>query len=218
MSRPARALRGLLQAVLFRVPSLFSRTTVAGRENLSGTATPVIFIANHVSHYDTLYLIRAIPRRLRKVAAAAAADVMYEVKPGYSRMKRLEIRLRGFGATLALNAFPFSRDVHVKKSFEYMGQLLDQGWNILLFPEGKLTETGEMDRFKSGIGLLAQAMRVPVVPIRQAGLWAIVGGRRLLPRRFGRVRITFGKPMSVDEGADPEQVARRFEGAIRDLS
>ena len=217
VSLPVRVLRALLRAVVFRIPSLFSWTTVTGRENLRGTATPVIFIANHVSHYDTVYLMRALPWRLRKVAAAAAADLMYEARPDYSRMKRMEIRLRGFAASLVLNAFPFSRDVHVKKSFEYMGQLMDQGWNILLFPEGKLTTTGEMDRFKSGIGLLAQAMRAPVVPIRQDGLYSIADHQRWFPRRFGRVRITFGKPMCVDEEADPEQVAMRFESAIRSL-
>jgi long-chain acyl-CoA synthetase len=218
VTKPVRFLRLLLQTILFRLPSLFSRTTVKGRENLKEINIPVIFIANHISHYDTIYIVRAMPWRLRKLAIAGAADIIYEIKPDYSWIKCLRIRLRRFALSLLLNTFPFSRETHVKKSFEYMGQLIDRRWNILLFPEGKLTTTGEMDHFRSGIGLLAQAMQVRVVPVRIDGLYSIVDYQHWLPRRFGRVRIMFGKAMYVDEQADPEQVASRFENAIRRLS
>jgi len=169
-TRPARVLRRLLQLVVFRLPSLFSRTTVKGRENLEGLKTPAIFIANHTSQYDILYIVRALPRRLQKIALAAAADLLFEFKPGDSWKKWLDVRFRGFGATLLMNLFPLSRGSHVKRSFEYMGELVDDGWNILLFPEGRITVTGEMDRFKGGIGLVAQAMQVPVVPVKIDGL------------------------------------------------
>lgn len=218
VTRPVRFLRLLFETILFHLPSLFSRTTVKGRENLKEINIPVIFIANHISQYDTLYIVRAIPWRLRKLAIAAAADINYEIKPDYSWIKRLCIRFRGFALSFLLNTFPFSREAHVKKSFEYMGWLIDHRWNILLFPEGKLTTTGEMDHFRSGIGLLAQAMQVRVVPVRIDGLYSIANYQHWLPRRFGRVRIMFGKAMYVDEQADPEQVASRFENAIRLLS
>ena len=218
VSLPVRIFRIFLHAFVFRIPSLFSWTTVKGRKNLKEIKTPVIFISNHVSHYDTIYVVRALPWCLRKLAIAAAADVIYEIKPECSWKEKLLIRFRSFGASLLMNTFPFSRDVHVKKSFEYMGQLIDHGWNIFLFPEGKLTTTGEMDHFKSGIGLLAQAMQVPVVPVKLDGLYSIVGYQHWIPRRFGHVRITFSKPMYVDRQADAEQIASHFENAIRHLS
>jgi long-chain acyl-CoA synthetase len=214
---PVRPIRVLLQAVVFRLPSLFSRTHVMGRDNLRDLTTPVIFIANHVSHFDTVYLVRALPWRLRKIAIAAAADIVYEIRPEYPLRKKLVVGLCRFWASLLMNAFPLSREAHVKKSFEHMGRLLDRGWNILLFPEGKLTTTGQIDHFRPGIGLLAQAMQVPVVPIRLDGLYAIVDYRRWMPRRLGRVRVTFGKPIGVDERADPSTLARDFEDAIRQL-
>jgi len=220
---PIRILRRCLQLFVLRLPSLFSWTTVRGREQLAGIKTPVIFISNHVNHYDVLYIVRALPLRLRKLAMAAAADILYEVKPGDSWRRWLGVRFRGFWTTLLFNTFPFSRGVHVKKSFEYMGELVDNGWNVLLFPEGKLTTTGEMDRFKSGIGLLTQAMHTPVVPLKLDGLFPLVrvyDGNRAgwFPRRFGRIRVTFGKPMHIDEKADPDDIARRCENAIRNLS
>jgi len=214
---PVRAFRVLLRAFAFRIPSLFSWTQVRGRDNLKDVKTPVIFIANHVSHYDTVYIVRALPWCLRKLAIAAAADLIYEMKPECPWGTKLLVRLRRFWVSLLMNAFPFSREAHVKKSFEYMGQLIDCGWNVLLFPEGKLTTSGEMDRFKAGIGLLSQAMQVPVVPIRLDGLYSIVDYQHWTPRRFGRVRVTFGKPIHVDELADPGELASEFENAIRRL-
>jgi long-chain acyl-CoA synthetase len=217
VTRPARWARALLRAFAFRIPSLFSRTTVEGLENLAELQTPTIFIANHVSHYDAIYLLRAIPWRLRKIAAAAAAEIMFEIKPEYSWRQRLAIRYRWLFATVLINAFPFSRDAHIKKSFEYMGELIDHGWNILLFPEGKLTTTGQMDEFKSGIGLLAQAMRVPVVPIKLDGVYDVSDYRSWFPKKFGRVRVIFGKQIHVDERSEPEELAARFAEAIRRL-
>jgi len=218
VTRPVRVLRALLQAFIFRPLSLFSRTTVKGRENLNEIEVPVIFMANHLSHYDPIYIARAIPRHLRKLAIPTVAELIYEVKPEYSWRKKITIRFGRFVASLLMNAFPFSQERHLKKSFAYTGQLMDRGWNILFFPEGKLTATGEMNHFKPGIGLLAQAMRVPVVPVRVDGLYLIADYPHWFPRRFARVRITFGKPMYVDEKADPERVASEFENVIRYLS
>ena len=220
---PARVARRLLQVVAFRVPSLFSRTTVKGRENLEGLKTPAIFIANHTSQYDVFYIVRALPWRLRKIALAAAADILFEFKPGDSWGRWLYVRFCGFGATLLMNLFPLSRGSHVKRSFEYMGELVDDGWNVLLYPEGKITLTGEMDRFKGGIGLLTQAMQVPVVPVKIDGLYSIVPTTdpdhlRWIPKRFGRVSVIFGKPIQINPKADPDQVARTCEEAVRSLS
>jgi len=220
---PARVIRRLLQPVVFRVPSLFSRATVKGRENLEGLKTPAVFIANHTSQYDILYIVRALPRRLRKIALPAAADQGLEFKPGDSWRKWLYVRFCGSLAILLMNLFPFSRESHVKRSFEYLGELLDDGWNILLFPEGRITLTGEMDRFKGGIGLLAQAMQVPVVPVKIDGVYAIAPMTDRdhlcwMPKRFGRVSVIFGKPIRIEPDADPDRVARTCEEAIRNLS
>lgn len=220
---PVRILRRLILLFLLRIPWLFSWATVKGRERFRSARQPVIFICNHVNHYDVLYIVRSIPERFRKLAIASAADVLYEYKPGDGLWNWINVRLRGILTTLAFHTFPFSRSVHVKKSFEYMGDLLDDGWNVLLFPEGKLTMTGEIAPFKSGIGLLTQAMRVPVVPMRLDGLFPLVrvhdGNRSSwLPRKYVRVRLTFGEPLDIDPDADPDDVARQCEEAIRSLA
>jgi len=80
-----------------------------------------------------------------------------------------------------------------------------------------------MDRFKGGIGLLTQALQVPVVPVKIDGLYALVPTTdpdrlRWIPKRFGRVSVIFGKPIQIDPQADPDQVARTCEEAVRTLS
>jgi long-chain acyl-CoA synthetase len=214
---PCRLLRALLQIVVLHIPSLFSRTTIKGCEHLNSINSPVIFISNHVSHYDTACILRALPQRLRKCAIAAAADIVYGITPDCKGMKRWLKRLNGHAATLLVNAFPFYRHTHVKKSFEYMGRLMDKGWHILLFPEGQLTQTGELNHFRSGVGLLAQAMQAPVIPLRLDGLFDIAHYQRWMPQKFGQITITFGQPIKVDLNANPQEVANLLEDTVRNL-
>lgn len=217
-----RPIRWFLQLILLRVTWLWSRLNVRGREHLKGLKTPVILISNHINHYDVLYIMRALPRRLRRLAIGAAADILYEYQKGEGLAKWIDVRLRGYWTTLFMHTFPFSRSVHVKKSFEYMGELIDNDWNVLLFPEGKLTMTGEMAPFKGGIGMVAQAMKVPIVPMRIDGLFhlvKVIDGNRAgwTPQNFCHVTLTFGKPLDVDPNAHPDEIAKQCEDAIRNL-
>jgi long-chain acyl-CoA synthetase len=214
---PIRLLRAALQTGVLRIPALFSRTTSKGYENLTGITSPAIFISNHVSHYDTLYILRSLPRRLRKLIIAAGADTLYGVRSDCTKKDKWIKKMNGYIVTLLINTIPFYRGTHVKKSFEYISELMDKGWHILLFPEGQLTKTGEQNQFKSGIGLLAQAMQAPVVPIRLDGLFEITNYERWIPQKFGRVTVTFGQPVKFDKNSDPEEVAVLLEDAVRNL-
>ncbi len=214
---PTCMLRRILQVGVFRIPSLFSRTTVKNRHNLDSVQPPVLFVSNQVSHYDPVYIARALPRRFRRLAVSAAADAWFEINPDLSWTEKSVKHFRKLCGIMIMNAYPFSRDVHVKKSFEYMGELLDNGWNILLFPEGKLTTTGEMDSFRSGVGLLAQAMEVPVVPIKLEGLFSITNYKSWLPQHFGRVSIIFGQQVRAGKKFSAEELASQFENSIRSL-
>lgn len=215
--RPARILRGVMQSLVLRIPSLFSRTTVQGREHLQDIEAPAIFICNHVCHYDVAYIMRALPRRHRKIAVAAAAEIVYGSGSHYRGLRKLLKRLNGLFTTLVVNTFPFYRETHVKKSFEYMGTVMDKGWHILLFPEGRLTETGQMYPFQAGIGLLAQSMHARIVPLHLDGLYEISDHQSWIPKKVGRVTVTFGNPIEVDPVANPQEVAKMLEGAVKDL-
>jgi long-chain acyl-CoA synthetase len=192
--RPLR--RALQAAVVFPVHRYCCRPfEIHGAERLRGLALPALFIANHASHLDSPSVLRALPPPVRRrVAVAAAADYFYRN------------RWLGGALSLLLNTFPFSREGAVRASLEHCGELADAGWSILLYPEGTRSRSGELEPFKSGIGLLASRLRLPVVPV------AIVGAGVVLPKgaarpQPGAVRVTFGAPVAVDEDAPPAAVA-----------
>ena len=128
-------------------------------------------------------ILRALPRRLRaRVAVAAAADYFFRT------------RLLAVATPLLLNAFPFSREGSVRSSLEHCGDLADQGWSVLVYPEGTRSPDGRLQPFRTGIGLLATDLRVPVVPVGVEGTHAALPKGRRRPRR-GPVTVRFGVPL-----------------------
>ena len=207
LQAPARAARMVLQAaLLLPAHALVCRPfRVEGAEHLRDVSPPVILIANHTSHLDTPSLLRALPRRLRgRVAVAAAADYFFRT------------RRTGLAMALLLNAFPFSREGTVRASLEHCGDLIDAGWSVLVYPEGTRSRTGRLQPFKSGIGLLATDLRVPVVPVAIAGTHAILPKGRNRPHR-GPVTVRFGGPVEVAASDDRLVTAARLERAVAGL-
>ena len=119
-------------------------------------------------------------------------------------------------STFVFNAFPIpQRHVGAGQTIRYMGDLVEEGWSILIFPEGDRTETGEISAFQPGVGMIASHLEVPVVPIR------IVGLDRVLHRSWkwphpGRVEVRIGAPLALEGDAFAE-LAGRVESAVRSL-
>ncbi len=86
---------------------------------------------------------------------------------------------------------------------------------MLIFPEGRRSESGAIDAFRPGIGMIASKLGAPVVPVRIDGLQHVlgVGGRMAKP---GRVRVAFGAPLRL-VGDDYEALAAKVESAVRAL-
>lgn len=207
LGRPARAVRASLQAVVL-LPAhalLCSSFRVHGRERLAGVRSPVLLVANHASHLDTPSILRALPRPLRaRVAVAAAADYFF-------RTRALSVAM-----PLLLNAFPFSRAGAVRSSLEHCGDLADEGWSVLVYPEGTRSPSGRLQPFRSGIGLLATDLRLSVVPVGVAGTHALLPKGRLRPRR-GPVTVRFGAPLQPVPGQTCAEAASRLEREVARL-
>ena len=97
----------------------------------------------------------------------------------------------------------------------HLGTLLGQGSSVLIFPEGVRRETGRIDTFQPGVGMLASRLQAAVVPVRIDGVDRVlpVGARWAHP---GPVRVAFGDPVRFD-GGGYEEIARRIEDAVRAL-
>ena len=198
---------------------LFAWCRVEGRSHLKATTGPVIFAANHQSHFDAPVLLSALPARWRYRVAPAMAKEFFKAHffpHEHTRRERFANSLNYYLAALFFNAFPLpQREAGTRQTLRYIGELVSDGFCPLIFPEGRRAESGEIARFQPGIGMIAARLDVPVIPVRLDGT-----GRVLSPSwrmaRPGRVRVAFGAPMRLT-GDDYPALARRVEEAVKHL-
>jgi 1-acyl-sn-glycerol-3-phosphate acyltransferase len=181
-----------------------------GRERLRDLAAPIILAANHQSHADTAAILGTLPRELRdRTVVAAALDVF-----GNGSVPSLKREFLQLVVAAGFRAFGFDRHGSPMRSLRTAAQLVRNGWNLLLFPEGTRSRTGEIAHFKAGISVLARFTRRPIVPVH------VAGGRSILPcggffPRPGRILVRYGRPMRYGPGDTLEGFASRVEDAVR---
>ncbi len=205
-----KGLRFFSQQLLFLSTRLFVRYEIKGLEHLKNITMPVVFMPNHVSYFDSIAVAKAIPQSFRSnLAFAAARDFLYEDH------KRL-----AFPAEFLFNAFPFPRKDHdnIKHGLDVMGQLLDAGCNVVLFPEGYISKDGALQKLKKGAGLIAVEMGVLVVPVCIRGADAIFPYERIKPCKRGTITVTFGKPMKFSKLTSYDEATKTIENALRVLA
>lgn len=213
-TRLARIIRRvLLPGFLLPLARIFAHVRARGRENLQDVQPPVIFASNHQSYMDTAAILAALPPRWRyRVAPAMRKEFFEEHFHGRSFTNSLNYYL----ATWLFNAFPIpQREAGTLETLRYMGELANEKWCVLIFPEGKMTETGEVAPFQPGVGMMAARMGIPVVPVRIEGLEKVLH-RTWKMARPGHVQVTFGKPLHLS-GGDYLGLARQVEEAVKGL-
>lgn len=192
----AGVLRSMLQrGILEPLTWTQTRPTVEGVEYLDGLRGPAIFVANHSSHLDTSLILGSLPERITdRLAVGAAADYFFD---SYAA-----------AATTALlfNAFPIQRRGS-RRVRSLAADLVDDGWNLLLYPEGGRSSDGWMRMFQLGAAQLCVLKQVPAVPIALRGTYAAMppGRRRPRPGRPG-VSVRFGRPLYLQ----PDEGVREF--------
>ena len=205
MSWWCKPLRGALQrVVIFPVMRLLYGFRVVGASEVEGLEGPVLFAANHCLRLDNGLIIRAMPLRHRRRLAIAAWEEMWQ-----NFAYRITHPLIG-------NGFPFSKEGAVRASLENMGRILDDGWSVLIYPEGELTVGGPMQPFRGGTGLVAVESGIPVVPIKLDILK--IGSPTGFPMfSRGDVEVRFGAPITFARGTPYEEATARIEQAVRAL-
>lgn len=202
-SATAGLVREVLQrAVLAPLADRLVAVTVSGRELLADVAGPVVFVANHSSHLDTPLILGALPHRLaRRTVVAAAADYFFQVW------------WRAASTALVMNTFPIER--RGGRNSITPGELLADGWNLLIYPEGTRSVDGAMGPFKLGPAYLAVQSGLPVVPIALRGTYAAMPRDRGWPAP-GRlpVRVRFGSPLVPGADETPRQFGPRVREAV----
>ena len=193
---------------------------IQGRENLQGVTGPVLVICNHIGDVDVGFVLTALPARIRhKLATAAGGEALEALRtPPANRnfFLRFFDRVEWFLGVSLLNIFPLPREAGFRDSFAFAGESVDRGFSILVFPEGRHTTDGLMVPFRSGIGLLAKNLRIPVVPMRIDGLFELKHAARRTARPY-QIAVKIGSPVRFEPGIDPEQIARDLERRVEQL-
>jgi long-chain acyl-CoA synthetase len=211
--------RASLPTWILPLGRLFAWLTVEGRNHLEAIDRPVIFAVNHQSHFDVPAVLMALPPRLRYRVAPAMAKEFFKAHffpEQYGWKAWFTNSLNYYLAALFFNAFPLpQREAGTRQTLRYIGEVLESGYSVLIFPEGKRTEHGEIAPFRPGIGMIASKLDVPVVPVRVEGLDRILHHTWKMAKP-GRARVAFGTPLRL-RGEDYEALTKQVEMAVKGL-
>ena len=219
-SLPARALRrASLPTWILPLGRVFAHLQIEGLEHVKRLRGPVIFAANHQSHLDTPVILDALPPERRYRVAPAMAKEFFKAHfypEQFRRKAYLTNSLNYYLASLFFNAFPLpQREAGTRQTLRYIGELVADGYSILIYPEGRRTDAGEINRFLPGAAMIAARLEIPVIPVRLEGLDRILHQRWKFPAR-GTARVAFGPPMLL-KGNDYANLAEQIEAAVRAL-
>ncbi len=160
----------------------------SGFENIPETG-PALLISNHISYVDGLIIHTIVKRPVRFI-------IDEEIYEAFGVKHFMELS----------NAIPIAPNKKsVKWALEQVSEAMKAGDIVCIFPEGSLTYTGNMTRFRFGIEWMANQNDVPVIPMALKGLWGSIFSRkyikqsfimRLIPRTFRmKVVAVCGKPI-----------------------
>jgi long-chain acyl-CoA synthetase len=218
---PVTWLRWLAHYLLMRpAVIILGWPRIEGREHLRGVNGPLLIICNHLADIDPGFVLTALPARFRNRLAVATGGEALEALRSTSLERNFFLRIYDrvkwiLGVSL-LNLFPLPREAGFRRSFAYAGQAVDRGYSVLVFPEGRHTTDGKMNPFRTGIGLLALNLGIPVLPMRIDGLYeAKRAGKKFVSPWTISVKI--GEPMQFAPGVAPEQIAAQLQKAVSEL-
>jgi 1-acyl-sn-glycerol-3-phosphate acyltransferase len=155
---------------------------------------PAVLVCNHVSYVDAMVIVAASPRPIRFVMD--------------HRIFKAPVLGWIFRTAKAIPIAPASEDPWLmEKAYVDIAQALHQGDLVCIFPEGKLTTTGEMNEFRGGIAKIVSRSKVPVIPMALRGLWGSLFTRdrgNLFERSFARgprsrLALAVGQPVAPQD-------------------
>jgi long-chain acyl-CoA synthetase len=221
---PLRWLRlAVYYALAWPATQILGHPRIIGRENLRDLRGPVLIVSNHITRRADIGLVLAAlpPRYRHRLATAMAGETLQNMRRpprDWFFAKRWAYQLGYWLATLLFNVFPLPRLSGFRESFRFAGESVDRGYSMLVFPEGEVnnSEDGHMAPFQSGIGLLAENLGLPIIPMRLDGVWQMKReGRRLA--RIGEIIVRIGSPVTFPTGTTPDEIARHLESLVRSL-
>ncbi|MDR5750331.1 MULTISPECIES: MFS transporter [unclassified Caballeronia] len=197
----------LLRFVAWVLVHTFYRIRLVDAERIPEQGAAVL-VCNHVSFVDAIVIMSESPRPIRFVMD--------------HRIFRSPFVGWLFRHVKAIPIAPAHEDAELlARAYDACGRALAEGELVCIFPEGKLTRTGELNPFRHGISEILRRHAAPVVPIALRGLWGSVFSRHedsRWPRPvqrgvMSRLTLAVGEPIDPAD-ATPEHL-QQVVGALR---
>jgi 1-acyl-sn-glycerol-3-phosphate acyltransferase len=150
---------------------------------------PAVLVCNHVSFVDALVIGGCVRRPVRFVMD--------------HRIYELPLLNFVFRIARTIPIAPAREDPEMlERAFSQIGDALDEGDLVCIFPEGHITATGELQPFRPGIERIIERNPVPVIPMALRGLWGTFfsrkgGGamRRFPTHLWSKIALAVGAPL-----------------------
>lgn len=182
----------------FGLKTSFAETN---KEDIFGTSNFII-TPNHTSHLDLISILTSIPLSMvNKTYGVAADDYFFKNK------------FKAFFVRLFFNAVPFERKARIDKGFKVCEDILKDGGNLVIFPEGTRSVSGKLDDFKPGIGRLLTAGSYRAIPTVIKGAYEAFPKGVYLPRP-GKISITFMSSSQYDPEEDYKVIANELQEKV----
>jgi long-chain acyl-CoA synthetase len=224
--RPVQWIRtAFLELIMRPLVWLLANPRVIVSPNLSaGISAPILIVANHVTAYDGPLVEYALPGRLRRRIAIAMSGEMLDdfrhfqnpQQDPTSRRFFLFGPVAHFLVTAFFNVFPLPRLRDFQRSFAHAGEALDHGYHVMVFPEGARSATGELARFRPGIGLLVKQSDTAVLPVAIRGLGELKERRRGW-FRSGAIEVRVGQPIRFALDTTESSITERLQAEVKHM-
>lgn len=183
---PSGIRQPLTKGIIYTLTDIYASTQVTGLENIPDG--PVIFVGNHLSNSDGLFLSRTL--------AAKRPVFLAGVKLQETAMTRVAAEL--------IDTIPIVPNTPDREAIKRAIDTLKGGRSIFIFPEGGRSRSGGLIQGKAGVILIAKRADVPIVPVGLQGSDvflpindADMGGET--PRRGAKIEVRIGKPFRLPE-------------------
>ena len=214
-----------LDSVIRPLTWFLAKPRVVASPNLASHITePVLIIANHITAYDAALVQYALPGRMRRhIAVAMSGEMLEDFRhfrdpesgPHYGRFF-LFGPPAWFLVTALFNVFPLPRLRDFQRSFAHAGEALDRGFHVMVFPEGTRSASGQLARFRPGIGLLVKQSRTAVLPVALRGLGELKArGRGWF--RSGTLDVNVGELIRFDPDTPESAITERLHAEVERL-
>ena len=180
---------------------LLGRIKSIGKKNVPRTGG-LLILSNHRSDCDPVAVQVVCPRPVRFMAKSELFD-MFFVKNVLRWMK----------------CFPIKRGEPDKSAIKHAVELLKAGECVGVFPEGQLTESGELQELKPGIALIVRMSGVPVICCGLRNTDRVVPYGSLLPRpSLRRIVVKWGEVKTFDRHAETEDILTWAQNELKRLT